>query len=563
MSKSQKIETIDSDNINPNSETPFKKEDQMKLETLPISSLVVQYHPRNMLGDIESLQGSIKRDGLHEPLLVNQVAENQYNLVDGVRRLAAVQEFGWQSVPCLIKKGMNASDAAHLSYVKNTERNSLNPVEIAHHLKAMIDDFGYTQSELELKGYGSKAKISGQLKLLELPESTQIQIQEGGLTAAHGQALAKLKTKEEQERMAKQITDGDMTAKRAEIRIDRYLKKGRRKPAETKQPMPSQDIPGVYIKDSRDMSELTNKSVHMVLSSPPYNVGMEFEKGIPFDEHLEMVQDVLKECARVLMPGGIIALNVDDIHNFKGRKGKNDFTQIQPMGHIYQSYLRKYNILLTDMIIWKKPAAWNKNRHPAYSDKLVHTTYRTIDNFEPVYIFRNKGERELPSEDVILRSKLTKQEYVAWLPSVWEIDTLHKKEGHPCIWPDELAHRLIRMFTYEGDTVLDPWLGSGTTVKVAKELNRDGIGYEKEPQYKAVIMERLGIELETPAEAATETMAEFAERSLNADESSAEAESSKKPEPTTFGNADLFAIIREHKEAAKADEGKEAIVQEQ
>ena len=199
----------------------------MKLENLPISTLVVNYHPRNMLGDIESLQGSIKRDGLQEPLLVNEVAENQYIVIDGVRRLSAVQEFGWQSVPCLIKKGMDASDAAHLSYVKNTERNSLNPIEIAHHLKAMMDEFGYTQSELELKGYGSKAKISGQLKLLELPESVQTQIQEDELTAAHGRALAKLKTNKEQERMAKQIIDGDMTAKRAEIRIDRYLEKGK------------------------------------------------------------------------------------------------------------------------------------------------------------------------------------------------------------------------------------------------------------------------------------------------------------------------------------------------
>ncbi len=450
MSNSQNFAARGSVNINPNSETPFIKEDQMKLETLPISSLVVQYHPRNMLGDIESLQASIKRDGLQEPFMVNEVAENQYVIIDGVRRLAAVQEFGWQSVPCLIKKGMDASDAAHLSYVKNTERNSLNPIEIARHLKAMMDDFGFTQSELELKGYGSKAKTSGLTTLLELPESVQTQIQEGELTATHGRALAKLKTKKEQERMAKQIIDGDMTAKRAEIRIDRYLKKGKREPAETKQPMPTQDIPGVYIKDSRDMSELPNKSVHMVLSSPPYNVGMEFEKGIPFDEHLDMVKDVLKECARVVVPGGIIALNVDDIHYFKGRKGKNDFTQIQFMGHIYQSYLRKYNIHLTDMIIWKKPPAWRKQRQQSYSDKLVHTTYRTIDNFEPVYIFRKKGERDLPSEDVILRSKLTKEEYIAWVPSVWEIDTVHKTGGHPCIWPDELAHRLIRMFTYEG-----------------------------------------------------------------------------------------------------------------
>ncbi len=108
---------------------------------------------------------------------------------------------------------------------------------------------------------------------------------------------------------------------------------------------------------------------------------------------------------------------------------------------------------------------------------------------------------------------------------------------------------------------MDPWLGSGTTVKVAKELNRDGIGYEKEPQYKAVIMERLGVETETPADAATETMAEYAERSLNEDESSAEAESSEEVKPATLGNPDLFDIIRDHEE--EAEESKEAIVQEQ
>jgi site-specific DNA-methyltransferase (adenine-specific) len=560
MSKSQNVEARGSVNINPNNETPNLKEDIMKLENLSISTLVVNYHPRNMLGDIESLQGSIKRDGLQEPLMVYAIAKNQYAVIDGVRRLEAVKEFGWQSIPCLIKKDMAASDAAHLSYVKNTERNSLNPIEIACHLKAMMDDFGYTQSDLELKGYGSKAKISGVLKLLELPESVQNQIQGGELTAAHGRALAKLKTNKEQERMAKQIIDGDMTAKRADIRIDRYLKKGKSKAAETMQPLPSQDIPGVYIKDSRDMSELPDKSVHMVLSSPPYNIGMEFEKGVPFDEHLAMVKDVLKECARVLVPGGIMALNVDDIINFKGRKGQNDFSQIQLMAHFYQSYLRSHNIRLTDRIIWKKPSAWRKKLHQAYSDELVHTTYRMIDNFEPVYIFRKKGERDLPSESVILRSKLTKEEYIAWVPSVWEIDAVHKMEGHPCIWPDELAHRLIKMFTYEGDTVLDPFLGSGTTVKVAKELNRDGIGYEKEPQYKTVIMERLGLESEAPAEAPAETMAEYAERSLEEDAGSTEAEGSKAAEPAEFRDPDLLDFIRKHEEATEAEENKEAIV---
>ena len=119
------------------------------------------------------------------------------------------------------------------------------------------------------------------------------------------------------------------------------------------------------------------------------------------------------------------------------------------------------------------------------------------------------------------------------------------------------------MFTYEGDTVLDPFLGSGTTVKVAKELNRDGIGYEKEPQYKAVIMERLGVEPETPAEAATESMAAYAERSLNEDADSAEAEGSEGAKPAELRNPDLFDYIREHEEAAEAEESNEAVVLEQ
>jgi hypothetical protein len=99
-------------------------------------------------------------------------------------------------------------------------------------------------------------------------------------------------------------------------------------------------------------------------------------------------------------------------------------------------------------------------------------------------------------------------------------------------------------------------------VKVAKELNRDGIGYEKESQYKAVIMERLSVETETPAEAETETMTEYAERSLNKDAGSAEDEGSEEAEPAESRNPDLFDFIREHEEAAEAEESKEAIVQE-
>lgn len=470
-----------------------KEAAEMNVQMIDVKAIEIKYHPRKYLGDIERLQNSIRRDGLQEPLLVYEAGENRYAVIDGCRRLKAIQEFGWLTVPCIIKKDVGVPEAAHLSYVKNTQRKAFDPIETALHLKAMMQEFDYSLRDLELKGYGTPASISDKLKLLDLYAPVQKQVQEGELTAAHGRHLVRLPSKTEQERMAKRIIDHNLTAKKAEQQIDKYLAKGEKKDDRAKVHVPSTDIPGVYMKDSTNMSELPDKSVHMIMSSPPYNVGMEFEKGVTFDEHLEMVRDVLKECARVLVPGGIMALNVADITNFKGRKGKNDHVQIELMGHKYQSYLRKYQIFLTDLIMWQKLTPWRKRLHISYTEKTAHTSYRISNDVEPVYIFRKKGQREVPSEDVVLRSRLTKEQWIAWIPGAWQINAVRNQQEHPCVYPDELCHRLIKMFSYEGDTVLDPWLGSGTTVKVARELNREGIGYEKEAQYKAVIMKKLGI----------------------------------------------------------------------
>ena len=120
--------------------------------------------------------------------------------------------------------------------------------------------------------------------------------------------------------------------RRAESQIERYLKKGKKAKPAPQRPIPESEIPGVYIKDSRDMTELPKESVHLVVSSPPYFVGMEYEKGMTFNEHLDMIGDVMKECSRVLVKGGVIALNVGDIPNFKGPKGNNDFRQVQTDG---------------------------------------------------------------------------------------------------------------------------------------------------------------------------------------------------------------------------------------
>ena len=534
------------------------KERKPEVKEVGLGQLEVQYHPRKDFGQIEKLQGSIKRDGLQEPLLVYEAGEGRFAIIDGCRRFKAVQELGWKVVPCLIKKDIKPADAAHLSYVRNTEREGFNPIEIACHLKAMRDTFGFNLRDLELKGYGTPPSIASKIKLLELPESVQSKIREGKLTIAHGISLLKMSTQKEMERMAKRVVDFELSAKRADCQIDSYLAKGKKKETKALAPVPETDIPGVYIKDARYMSELPDKSVHLVVTSPPYFVGMEFEKGMTYAEHWENMNAVMDECARVLVPGGIIALNVADIHNFKGVKGNNDFSQIQLVGHKYQGFLRKHQIHLTDLIMWvKSTKAYARDISKAYSEKMPHTAYRIIICQEPVYIFRKKGEREIPAEDVVLRSRINKAEWSDYATGVWMINHNHKNDGHPAIYPEELVRRLVRMFSYEGDTVLDPFLGSGTTVKVAREFNREAIGYEREPQYKAVIMQKLGIAAGEGQKQPAESMAAYAEKAMAADDYKAEAPEARKPEPQAFGNMSpkvKAAILKSGSQTTGTDE---------
>ncbi|MBS3758539.1 MAG: site-specific DNA-methyltransferase, partial [Desulfobacterales bacterium] len=199
---------------------------------------------------------------------------------------------------------------------------------------------------------------------------------------------------------------------------------------------------------------------------------------------------VLEECCRVLIPGGVMAINIADINSQKNKKG---IRECKLVGVEYQKALRKHGVYLSDIIIWHKQQAWSK-RNLLFNENTKHTSYRIMDNFEPVYVFRKEGERQEPQASIAECSYLTREQWKEYVDGVWNIQTVKKQDAHPNQWPEELPARLIRMFSFVGETVLDPFLGSGTTMKVAKELNRFAVGYEIQEQYKPVIMEKLGIE---------------------------------------------------------------------
>lgn len=449
-----------------------------------------QFHPRENDGNIDSLEKSIRIDGQQEPLLIHESDKGTLEVLDGARRLQACRNLNIPKVDCIVKKGLDPEAAGRIAYVKNVERESLTPIEVAKHLKNIKDGFGLSHRELMLRGYGSVGTITNKLRLLELPESVQTKIADGTLTETHGRALHQMSDPVSKVSMARRFIDHDVSPKRADGFVALHVKKLKQANKSKEIEIPASEIPGVYFKDGRDMSEIANNSVHLVVTSPPYGVGMDYEtnfKGVK--DLLNNNIPVLEECCRVLVPGGVMALNIGDIQNPKKANGIRDMILMAPL---YQQALRKHGVYLQDIIIWRKSIAWSK-RNQLYTARTKHASYRIMDNFEPIYLFRKEGNRKMPGEDIVLKSYLDKEEWKQYINGVWDINTVPSQKEHPSEWPEELPARLIKMFSCEGEMVLDPFLGSGTTVKVARELNRQAVGYEIRLEYKPVIMKKLGL----------------------------------------------------------------------
>jgi hypothetical protein len=162
------------------------------------------------------------------------------------------------------------------------------------------------------------------------------------------------------------------------------------------------------------------------------------------------------------------------------------------MGHYFQSILSAKGVRLVDTHMWHKGLNWTNNPQTSFHDKLQHTTYRILNNTEQIFVFQKDGNRQV-AQEIEKVSRISKEEYYALADSVWKIAPVKNQKDHPAQFPEELPRRLIKIFSYKGDIVLDPFLGSGTTNKVARDLERVGIGYEKDLKYRPVIMKKLRI----------------------------------------------------------------------
>jgi len=250
--------------------------------------------------------------------------------------------------------------------------------------------------------------------------------------------------------------------------------------------VPSSVLDQIVPKSSESMVELPENSVHLMITSPPYNAKKEYDLDLSLDEYLALLNKVWVETYRVLVPGGRACINVASL----GRK------PYIPLHALIIQQMLEIGYLMRGEIIWNKAAsaagstAWGSWRSPA------NPTLRDVHEYILVFC-KNSYQRANPHNR---KATISKDEFLEFNKSVWNFATESaRKIGHPAPFPIELPYRLIQLYTFQEDVVLDPFMGSGQTALAAQQTTRHFVGYENVPNYVKLANNRLATSADQPA----------------------------------------------------------------
>ena len=264
----------------------------------------------------------------------------------------------------------------------------------------------------------------------------------------------------------------------------------------------------IYFKDSRKMAELPGNSINLIVTSPPYfnikdysldgyqknkrsgKVRGQIGDVVDYKKYVDEMLQVWKECERVLKPNGKLVVNTPLMPMFKKVLNTHYNRHIFDINSsVEHSILNNTGLFLFDVYIWNRTNSSKKLMFGSYPYPRNFYAQNTIE-FITVYVKDGHSENNLP-KDIKEKSRLTEKEWVEFTKQIWNIPIPGKGDlafgEHSAIMPEEIVRRCVRLFTYIDDTVLDPFAGSGTTLKVAKELKRNYVGYEISKSYEKIL----------------------------------------------------------------------------
>ncbi len=243
---------------------------------------------------------------------------------------------------------------------------------------------------------------------------------------------------------------------------------------------PIPEVDTIFPSSCEEMKELPDCSVHLMVTSPPYNVGKEYDNDLTLEEYLAFLMRVWKETYRVLVPGGRACINVANV----GRK---------PYSPLHASIMHNMidlGFLMRGEIIWDKAASASTSTAWGSWQSATNPTLR--DTHEYILVF-SKGSFRRDKMDGRV-STISKDEFLEFTKSVWGFPSESaKKVGHPAPFPVELPYRLIQLYTFSNEIVLDPFMGSGQTALAALKAGRHFVGYEINGEYWELAKGRINV----------------------------------------------------------------------
>jgi len=242
-------------------------------------------------------------------------------------------------------------------------------------------------------------------------------------------------------------------------------------------PFPPEYENKIILGSAERMKEIPDNALHLMVTSPPYNVSKEYDEDLSLKEYLQLLNRVFTETYRVLVYGGRACVNVANL----GRK------PYIPLSDYISRMMTDIGFKMRGEIIWAKDAgagvsmAWGSWQ--SASNPVLRDTHEYILVFSKGAFDRKKGEKE---------NTITKEQFMEWTKSVWAMNPESaKKVKHPAPFPVELPYRLIQLYTFKGDIVLDPFMGSGSTAIAALKSERKYAGYETDPEYLKIAEKRI------------------------------------------------------------------------
>jgi len=244
--------------------------------------------------------------------------------------------------------------------------------------------------------------------------------------------------------------------------------------------LPEAAVNTIFCRSAEDMGELPEASIHLMVTSPPYNVGKDYDEDFTLEEYLAFLKRVWQEVHRVLVPGGRACVNVANL----GRK------PYIPLHAYIARDLVDLGFLMRGEIIWDKGAsaaastAWGSWKSPA------NPTLRDVHEYILVFSKGSFSRKAPPGRE----STISREEFLEFTKSVWTFPAESaRKVGHPAPFPVELPYRLIQLYTFKGEVVLDPFMGSGSAALAALKAGRRYVGYDVDESYVRLAERRIRV----------------------------------------------------------------------